>query len=200
MTTKTTKISIVAVMAVATILLGVTALNSEAVASNSFGIGSGSKVDRNIEEGLPYIDKSIVTSDLSIKASNSVTMELTLMNAPAGAYVVLEPITSNGGFVTDSTLTREQVFDRVQQAQEGQLITGIVQKKDLISFENESIILRSGQPTQFTVTINLSDTLIKQNPHSLTFNVGFDQVKNVGVDKLPIKTGGITLEGPEYEQ
>ena len=201
MTTKTTKYSIIAAIAVtAVVLMGASVSASEAEVTTDIAVASGSKYDTNKQAGLPYIDKNIVTSDLSMKASNHVTMELTLMNAPAEAYVVLEPIKSDGGFVTDSTLSKEEVFERAQLASEGNIVTGIVQEKDILVFNSERIILKAGQPVQFDVRIDLTDSLRAQNPHSLVFNVGFQQVENVGVDTLPIKTGGITLEGPRYEQ
>lgn len=199
MTLKMKKYSIIATIVVATMLIGFSVSTSQAEVTRDVSVSSGSMYDTHKKAGLPYIEKTIVTSDLSMKNFNLVTIELTLKNAPTGSYVVLEPYMSEGGFVTDATLTKDEVFERAQLASEGQTVTGITSQKQLISFEKESILLTPNQLVEFDVTINLSDALIIQNPYALNFNIGFGQAEKVGIDKLPMKTGGIELRGSQYE-
>jgi len=200
MTTKTTKYSIMAAISVIAMLAIVSVSMSEAEVTRDIAVSTGSKYDEHKEAGLPYVEKTIVTNDLRMKDSNSIVMELVLRNAPEGAYLVLEPFATDSGFVTDPTLTREEVFERSQAASEGKVVSGIVTQKSMMSFDKETITLTNDKPEQLTVNIGLSESLRQKNPHSMTFNVGFNLVEKSGIDTIPMKTGGIELEGPNYEQ
>ena len=201
MTTKTTKYSIIAAIAVTAVLMGASVSISEAEVTRDIAVSSGSKFDANKQVGLPYIEKSVVSNDLTMKDSNNIVMELVLRNAAEGTYLVLKPIATESGFVSDVTLTREQVFERSQLANEGRQVAGIVTDKSMLSFDTERIVLLPDVPVTFTVQIDVPKVLQAQNDRSgVNINIGFDVLENVGHEKTPMKTGSIFLEGANYEQ
>jgi hypothetical protein len=156
-------------------------------------------LEKHQTENLPWLESSMVNSVQTLKKDNTVTFEVTLHNGDPGSYVILEPTTSRGGIVVDTTLDKETVFQRANDRLDGKEVSGILFYSDVVSFNTDRIRLESGQSVTFEANVNLTDEMKRIFDDSeFTANIIFNVVESSGIDKLPKDQAQLELRGVNF--